>query len=805
MVKTRHTSIFGTGLIALVSWLSLSCVASCSKEQAVPAAVPSAVEEVTVGFAASPEDYDIPTRSRLTAPGIETLKSNVYLAAYYNGRLCRKQYFDSNLSSMQLKLEKGNSYTVYALVNGNGSDPFTEYESALSTAPLECPPYALINANGIPMAGKLTFTALSGNASGSMTLEIPVKRLFAKVTATIHADWAGAVINNAQVRNLNRSLVPFGTGAWDNDYSSLDDYPTFYEVAQATSGTSSSMSAVFYIPENMQGDVFNVPSSSLKTFDGLPESIANRLSYMVVYVSSSGLYTGSRQYRCVLGMDSCNNCDIKRNCSYVWNLTLDEDGLVSDEWKNHPDSWTDNRYVNMTSPVFVERVATVPFTDFLSTNVEDYDLSFSVPSGAGYSYTDIISGTSSAGVSVNASEAMLRKSVNVHVSAQKNNPGGTVSGTTQFNVIKMEPRYMSLTYSVNPGSYVDTEIAYGFYWPLVSESRWTDRPGLGSGSGREWSYTATPATGITSSYTAGGAAAKDKVRYTVPLTVAPGDYPVTASRVSGLLPASAGAVLHVNDTRYLRWQDKTSSVNVGSGNYNYASYSYSEATVHVYMRPSSYYAKSGTYNYAFLYFDLGDISGSGKIQNATVTGSNIQSKLKVTVTENSVAGIPLASSEYFSLNSLYSSSLWLTNKKDLPAGLYGVTISFPDDSHPITAWMHVEDSYAYELVISDPSGTTSSSRYELEKGYPKTIGVTLRTYVNGTLQPSADVDVTSSCTFTASNACVSMSGNVATGMTSGNVNITANYSSAATGALSATCYVKVVNEGSGGGYNDDWD
>ena len=205
--------------------LALLLFASCSRER------PETVfRTLDTGF------RDLPTRSLLTAPDIETKKTSVTLAAYTDGTLAASGHFQSGLDALVLNLEPGRTYTVYALVNmGDMTASIPRSESDLPSLTYSIPSYTegtgAIAARGIPMAGKVVYPAQGTT--------IPVERLLARVTARIACEWEGAAIRSVRVRNLNRLLRPFGEAAMAEDW----DQQEFHEGAGTASGTF-----LFYVP-----------------------------------------------------------------------------------------------------------------------------------------------------------------------------------------------------------------------------------------------------------------------------------------------------------------------------------------------------------------------------------------------------------------------------------------------------------------------------------------------------------------------------------------------------------------------------
>ena len=275
---------------------------------------------------------DYPTRSLLTAPDIETKKTSVTLAAYAGGTLAASGYFLSGLDAMALNLESGKTYTVYALVNmGDLTASIPRLESGLAALTYRIPSYTegtgSLAGRGLPMAGKLTWP-------GAGTT-IPVERLLAKVTAHLSCEWEGAVIRSVRVRNLNRTLRPFGEAAMAEDW----DQQEFHEGAGTASG-----SFVFYVPENRQGTIDGIRTSREKSLDANDEVRARsgRLTYLETTVEGTGTYVGTIVYRSYLGRDAVSDFDIQRNARYDWTLRFLSDGLAYDDWK-HDNDLTDTQ------------------------------------------------------------------------------------------------------------------------------------------------------------------------------------------------------------------------------------------------------------------------------------------------------------------------------------------------------------------------------------------------------------------------------------------------------------------------------
>lgn len=299
--------------------LVLSVLSSLSCERVAP---PAGIVFRTADIPMEP----FRTRTLLDAPDIETKVTGITLAAYSEGALAESAFFTGNFGAMTLDLDPAREYTVYALVNmGDRKADLPDTETGMETVSYQIPSYTdgegSLNSRGLPMAGKLSYDG--------RTTVIPVKRLLARVTASVSCEWNGAAIRSVKVYNLNRMLRPFGTGAAASPDEILDGQE-FQEGTGTATGTF-----VFYVPENRQGTISGITSSSGKSPDRNQEVQArsDRLTYLETLVEGTGCYSGSITYRSYLGSDAVSNFDICRNASYRWNLRYLADGLQESGWK----------------------------------------------------------------------------------------------------------------------------------------------------------------------------------------------------------------------------------------------------------------------------------------------------------------------------------------------------------------------------------------------------------------------------------------------------------------------------------------
>lgn len=746
---------------ALAGLLGLALVSCQVAPEPRDAAPESAYQALTFGLLEEPEE-GVATRSLLTASDIETKKTCITLAAYTGGRLYGKQHYTSNLGAMTFSLRAGATYNIYALVNmGDMTASFGDDESSVSTVSYLIPSYTSgsqsVATAGIPMAG---FLEIAVTSSTSGTKAIPVKRLLAKVTATLSCDWTGAVIRSAKVWNMNGRLTPFGGALSHGSSRAVDasaDILAFQEIHGTSNGTGSTLSATFYVPENMQGTVQGIANSSDKRPDGGNATVnakRNILSYLEVLVNCSGSYGGSITYRSYLGSNATTDFNIARNTHYAWTIAYHEDGLQDDNWKKDNDL-SDNRYLNLTNPIWVEPGDVVSWSGVISSNIAVSSITKTFSDG-NVPYAGVIGSSGSSSFTV--SSAAVTGTYADLTAVPSVNPTASLTRHSQVRVADKllawrnydQSAYIDEGKKIYPVTPVSGSTPVTVDAPVDYYMRWagTNEHILGAGgttSSAEWNYTAapvsSPSNGITSAYVAGSGSTFDKVVYSVKNTVPPGDYPVTVVRTkAGKTGVHDDAFIRVADTRFLRWTDKSGTISD-----SYTNYTYTEDEVHTYCAWHSYYAMADRSWYQPNYYEFGDASGLRSICGTSIYGTaKTLATLDFLVNENGdgTTWVSVDNSTLFDwYNSSYpnSSVAWLKTTQDLDPGVYALKISFKDGSKSIVSYLHVEDVVTKELVV-EPSPV------DVYVGQTVRLYARLYTVVNGVR--TSYVDKSSSATFT---------------------------------------------------------
>lgn len=318
--------IFNNRLSAILSVLCLGlslCGCALSKDD------PDLPPLVGCDFGYSLDGMEsVSTRTVLTGSDIEDRITCITLAAYgAEGVLSSSRHFeDDEVQSMSLDLVKGEVYDIFALVNmGDMTDELPSFVKDVSSIGYDVPSYSEVDSRGLPMSG-----SLSGFIPGDRpSAVVPLRRLFAKVTAELALAYDDASITDVYIRNLNGTLSVFGESAASSSADILSD-------VEYSSASGSYGSYVFYVPENRQGVIGSASDSHGKNpdLDQAIAAVSDRLTYMEVGVALDGRdYAGEVTYRSYLGSDAVKDFDVVGNKRYVWRVTYLEDNLQYDDWK----------------------------------------------------------------------------------------------------------------------------------------------------------------------------------------------------------------------------------------------------------------------------------------------------------------------------------------------------------------------------------------------------------------------------------------------------------------------------------------
>lgn len=486
------------------------------------------------------------TKSQYIAGGFDDEKiTNITVAVYdhTSGDLYSKYNFTSGFSSMSITLIPGNAYDLYAVANmGDQRTEVPSTSGAMASFTYTIPSYSDVNTRGLPMSATIT-NYVAGTSTGNV---FNLKRLFAKVTLNVTTSYDGGTSGGVKVMNLkvgngNAKLTPFGYSALTQaaDRLTTEDY-------QANNSVNAS-SVVFYVPENMKGNIGSASTSRGKNPDVTPAiaAVSDLLTYVdVAVMANSSYYNGSVHYRSYVGTNATNNFDVRGNYEYTWNMTLTEDGLVNDDWKIDQEM-DDLRYISFNqNPVLVEKDEEVRWANLLVTNMAWGDIS------KNYTGTSIYSATpTSTGFTVKSSASAGNTMTATFTAAH--NPKPSLTATTDFIVITRSIAFDDDVYVVNPRGSIGSEVIYSNSY----QGRQKGKGSFSQGGGEEWvivppaalPHTTTASTNkLDYSYDP----VTDIITWTPTRYAPPGDYTIKARKTVGAA-GEATATLRVNDTRWI--------------------------------------------------------------------------------------------------------------------------------------------------------------------------------------------------------------------------------------------------------------
>lgn len=361
--------------------LSVSCAVENIEEQPRNASS-SALEEVC--FCTEIEGEEVINVKSVLPEDIETKISDVTLASYSaDGSLTDARYYESGFSSMRLYVQEGSGSNIYAVVNmGDMTDAFPEEEESVQDMVYDVGSYQTVGTLGFPMSGSLTGFTFSESPG-----VVKVERLFSKICVRIlHKSLSGydpssvysynMCNRSLYVRQANKRLLPFairGSRALSpldilqsSDYNSNMNDRTAYDGSLAASqlgpgpGYFQDTTVVFYVPENMQGNL--LPSNTdpyRKEYDNISDINGRSYSDLCTYLEFNARreptigYSGSVMYRYYLGADNTSDFNLERNKRYDLTLDFTEEGFYADSWKvTRGSDWNDKRVLEFLEEPF---------------------------------------------------------------------------------------------------------------------------------------------------------------------------------------------------------------------------------------------------------------------------------------------------------------------------------------------------------------------------------------------------------------------------------------------------------------------
>ena len=376
-----------SGLTALLL-LTLSCTGIDREPEPE-----SRGEMVTLSW--SPGE-DSPTRSSFTG-GEAKVKSYV-IAAYRkdDGSLADCASVSSGAAAT-LSVYSGATYVIMVAANlGLGVGDIPETLSGMRNLTCAIPSYGNsgIFPKGLPMAG---YTEKAVTGSGDISGEVSLARLVSKYTFTFKdggvdgkpsttGDDLGYKVKSVKLLQTAKKCAPFSETGFaassSSDILAGGDKASSADVTTLASGGK----AVFYVPENMQGQ-YGITGEWDKAFDNpVLSGVRDRLTYLEVSLSfpsdNAWGITGDVTYRICLGDNVVNDFNIRRNASYEVVMTGTAKGLGVDSWRVEDGSSKPEMGASFTGGDYLARKGTLTVTGWSSMSTAMRNSVSVVPSDA---------------------------------------------------------------------------------------------------------------------------------------------------------------------------------------------------------------------------------------------------------------------------------------------------------------------------------------------------------------------------------------------------------------------------------------
>lgn len=325
--------------ILLLPFVLASCVMEKSPAEKQPVA-----EDCQVSVSVSVSASGARTRSSYGFDDCEIKRLSVFV--YSGGFLYQES--NSQGPALDLRLNSGTSYNIYALANVEGFIPPYAEEDLPGTR-LDFMAIAPGELSAIPMANAEPYTIVPGAAGG--TLELTLDRLMSccRLQIVSQLENCSFDLRSVRVRSSAMNITPFRTGSFadsvmDGDYASEEDCRRL----------SAGEAVPFYVLENCQGVLLPNNTDPAKK---VPSEMGCEADFCT-YFELEGEWTtpgvsGNLRYRMYLGKDNCRDFSIERNTSSLLRLILTDSGTLTPSWKVEITDYDDTRTLKFSSDELV--------------------------------------------------------------------------------------------------------------------------------------------------------------------------------------------------------------------------------------------------------------------------------------------------------------------------------------------------------------------------------------------------------------------------------------------------------------------
>lgn len=356
----KRMNVIGTALLLSLCLLFPSCLAECEDSR----------EEMNemgqVSFRVSMEQ----TKSILGATAGDTSiegKLRDVCWAFYNSRgYIEKMGYSEQAGTIVASVRKAETYTLLVLANmGDLKDSFPAHIDDTLSMEYVLPSFESVSDKGIPMSGRFRNVSVD-NQPGTVYLDRLFAKIYLRVDKSIIAGMCGLEgeysvgglkSGSVFLRNCNARLRPFGDSRASGPEDILrtaDRMEDMNDIADlmAESGMSQERieelwgtgpayamdtTLVFYVPENLQGNLLTGSDPWGKTADAIGAEKAAKCTYLEysldIAMGVVGGFGGNVKYRFFLGDDATKNFDVRRNSVYNVHLSITAEGTLKDNWK----------------------------------------------------------------------------------------------------------------------------------------------------------------------------------------------------------------------------------------------------------------------------------------------------------------------------------------------------------------------------------------------------------------------------------------------------------------------------------------
>lgn len=303
--------------------------ASCQPEEVEAVGTKEGLPAIIQLNVQAGEQPDIQTRA-VNADIINDVHVLIYNS---KGELIGQKYENSPGGAITVNTKSANGCTIYVVANTGDANLFAGYgnhqEQSLTDKVYTVTTWdALTNRNDLPMTGKkenVNITAGKQSLSGNLE----VIRMAAKVNLKIGvAAHSNITITDYTIYSLPLQsyyiLRPLSTEASETD----DNATPGGDAANTTNAShwingakvavnATSASAEFYMFENRRGVVSSITNQKDK-------STANAPAHATYAEINGTVGSVTATWKVYLGANNTSNFNIKRNCSYTYNITLND-------------------------------------------------------------------------------------------------------------------------------------------------------------------------------------------------------------------------------------------------------------------------------------------------------------------------------------------------------------------------------------------------------------------------------------------------------------------------------------------------